>query len=65
MLRVETGYSTRRWFLSSAPDDEDGVFPSSELAYVIGLDYTGIDHTLLSAQVFQSHLSHHPVGAPA
>jgi hypothetical protein len=62
-LRAELGYSTRRWFLSADPDDDDGVFASPELAYVIGLDYTGIEHTLLSAQVFQSHLARHPAGA--
>ncbi len=56
VLRGEVGYSTDRYFLAPDRDDRDGVNKSDELAYVIGLDWSGIEDTFLSVQLFQSHL---------
>lgn len=53
-VRGEVGYSTDRWFLTTSPMDPDRVFPSDELAFVVGLDNTALADTLLSIQYFQS-----------
>jgi hypothetical protein len=55
-LRSEVAYSTDRWFLTNDPRDTDKVFQSDEVAYVIGVDNTTFDNTLLSAQYFQSRV---------
>lgn len=62
-LRGEIGLSTRRFFVTSDPGDADGVFEARELAHVVGLDWTGIENTLVSAQFFQSRISRRPDGA--
>ena len=56
VLRGEVGYSTDRYFLTDDASDSDGVIKSDELAYVFGLDWSGLDETFLSVQLFQSHL---------
>ena len=56
-LRSELGYSSRSYFAARDAADADGVRASGELSYVIGLDYSGITDTLLSAQLFQSVLT--------
>ncbi len=53
-LRGEVGYSSDRYFLTNDIADNDGVTRSSELAYVLGLDYQGWRDWFLSAQIFQS-----------
>jgi len=53
-FRGELGFNTERYFLASNPADDDGVVKTSELSYVIGLDWSGISDTLFSGQVFQS-----------
>lgn len=55
-LRGELGWSSRRWFLTGDRRDADGVYASGELAYVLGVDYTGLRDTLISGQLFQSRL---------
>ena len=62
-IRGELGMSTKRFFPTDDPADADGVFQARELAHVIGVDYTGIDETLISVQLFQSWISRHPAGA--
>ena len=61
-VRGEVGYSTDRFFLTRAPGDTDGVDRSSEVAYVLGLDWFGIGDTLISFQLFQSWLPGAPSG---
>lgn len=56
VLRGEVGYSTDRYFLTNDANDSNGVIKSDEFAYVLGLDWSGINDTFLSAQLFQSHL---------
>jgi hypothetical protein len=53
-VRGEVGYSTDRWFITTAATDPDRVFPSDELAFVVGLDNTALANTLLSVQYFES-----------
>lgn len=56
-LRGELGYSTDRYFLLDDNSDADGVYNSSELSTVIGLDYTGISYWFISAEIFLSTLT--------
>ena len=56
VLRGEVGYSTDRYFLAKDINDYAGVNKSDEFAYVFGLDWSGIENTFLSTQLFQSHL---------
>jgi hypothetical protein len=53
-VRGEIGYSTDRWFITTDAADPDRVFPSDELAFVVGLDNTALADTLLSVQYFES-----------
>lgn len=62
-LRAEVGYSTDRFFLTNRADDADGVFESGELASVVAVDYAVDADLFLSAQVFQSFLTNHDIGA--
>lgn len=55
-VRGEAGYSTDRWFITTAATDPDRVLPSDELAFVVGLDNTALANTLLSVQYFESTL---------
>ncbi len=59
VLRGEVGYSTDRYFLAEHINDSGGVNKSDDFAYVFGLDWSGIENTFLSMQLFQSHLIHH------
>jgi len=60
ILRAEAGYSSDTYHLlnNTSPDfvENTGVHPSDEFSSVIGLDYQGIENTLLSMQWFQSTL---------
>lgn len=62
VLRGEAGYSTGRYFLADTVNNHAGVNKSDELAYVFGLDWSGIENTFLSTQLFQSHVIHHQAG---
>ena len=62
-LRSELGYSSRSYFTVQDAADADGVKSSGEISYVVGLDYGGLDDTLLSAQLFQSALTESVAGA--
>lgn len=62
-LRGELGYSTDRYWVADPARVDDGVVRSPELAYVAGLDYSGISDTFISFQVFQSYLTERPDGA--
>jgi hypothetical protein len=53
-VRGEVGYSTDRWFITTAAADPDRVFSSDEIAFVVGLDNTALANTLLSVQYFES-----------
>jgi len=53
-VRAELGLSSDRYFLTDDPSDTDGIVQSSELSYVLGLDYQGWRDWFVSAQLFQS-----------
>ena len=55
-LRGELGHSTDRWFITTQATDADRVFASDEAAFVVGLDNTLFDNTLISAQYFESRV---------
>jgi len=54
-LRAEVGYNSDTYHLSG-DILQQGVHQSAELASVIGLDYQGLEDTMISVQWFQSHL---------
>ncbi len=57
VVRGEVGYSFDRYFLTDDLADDDGVDESDNLSTVIGLDWSGLDDTLISAQVFGDYLT--------
>jgi len=56
VTRAELGYFTEHYFLTRNPSVVDGVARSEELNYVLGLDWSGMSDTFISAQLFQSWL---------
>ncbi len=57
VLRGELGYSFDRYFLTDDPSDSDGVSESDNFSSVIGLDWSGLDDTLVSAQIFGDYIT--------
>ena len=55
-LRTEVGYRSDTYHLSLA---KNGIHQSSELSAVIGVDWQGLEDTMMSIQWFQSHLPEH------
>ena len=55
-VRGEAIYNTDRFVLTTNRRDGDGVIKSGEVAYVLGLDWGGIQDSLVSFQLFQSWL---------
>jgi len=62
VIRGESGYFTDSFFLTDDASDPDGVVESPELSYVLGLDWSGMEDTFLSAQLFQSWVTDSPDG---
>ncbi len=57
ILRVEAGYSSNVFNMSRGRGElSTGVFESADASSVIGLDWQGIENTMISAQWFQSYL---------
>ncbi len=57
VLRGELGYSFDRFFLTEDLSDSDGVGESDNISSVVGLDWYGLDDTLVSAQLFGDYLT--------
>ena len=55
-VRGEATYNTDRFVLTTNRNGGDGVIKTGEIAYVLGLDWFGIQDSLVSFQVFQSWL---------
>jgi hypothetical protein len=55
-VRGEVGQSTDRWFITTQTTDSDRVFASDEAAFVVGVDNTALNDTLISAQYFESRV---------
>lgn len=62
VVRGELGYFTERVFLIDEPAGSDGVAESPELSYVLGVDWSGLEDTFVSAQLFQSWLPSYQEG---
>lgn len=62
VVRGEFGYFSDRYFISTHPAHTHGIARSAEWAYVLGLDWSGLDDTFISAQIFQSGLLDAPRG---
>lgn len=56
-FRSEVGYSSDRFFLTNDTKDNDGVFSTGEISYVLGIDYQGWRDWFISGQLFQSVLT--------
>ena len=56
-VRGEGGVSSDRFFSTDDSQDADGVIKANELAYLLGLDWFGVQETFLSFQVFQSWIT--------
>ncbi len=56
VFRSEWAYSTDRFVIDYDVLDEDGVFTTEEVNYVLGLDFFGFDAAMLSVQLYQSRL---------
>ena len=61
-VRGEVAAFLGRTLSVSNPADSDGLVQSDDLTYVIGLDWTGLEETLVSFQMFQSRVSDHERG---
>ncbi len=58
-VRGEIGWSSDAFFSQTLGTPGDGVHESPELSSVIGLDYSGLTDTIVSAQLFQSTVLDH------
>ena len=54
VLRGELAYFSDRYFLAEGFTDSDGITKGAEVSYVLGLDWAGLENTLISGQLFQS-----------
>ncbi len=54
VLRGEVAYFSDRYFLAEGFSDIDGITKGAEASYVLGLDWAGLENTLISGQLFQS-----------
>ena len=54
VLRGELAYFTDRYYLAKGLSDSDGITHGKEMSYVVGLDWAGLENTLISGQLFQS-----------
>lgn len=61
-VRGEVAAQLDRFLPLDRADDADGVARTTEIGWVLGLDWYGFPETLLSAQLFQSALTDHPRG---
>jgi len=52
--RGEFGYSSDRFYLTTAQTNADGIAQTGEFTYVLGLDYQGWTDWFISTQLFQS-----------
>jgi hypothetical protein len=57
VVRGEGAFRNRRTFNSLDLVDSDGIVESSEVSAVLGFDWSGIESTLISLQIFQSWIA--------
>ena len=63
-LRGEVGALLGRALSTGHPADANGIVQTDELTYVVGLDWFGIEETLVSIQLFQSVIADDLPGLP-
>lgn len=56
VIRGELGYNINQYFLTTDIMSGQGVLKTNEFEYVLGLDFSQIQHSLVSVQIFQSWL---------
>jgi hypothetical protein len=56
VIRGEGGINRNRYFVRDQIGDSQGLVKANELDYVIGLDWSRINYTLISGQLFQSRV---------
>jgi hypothetical protein len=56
-VRGELGYGIDRYFPTENTSDRDGAERANEFSYVLGLDWYGLENSLISVQLFQNTLS--------
>jgi hypothetical protein len=61
-VRAEVAAQLDRYVPIDRLEDRDGVVRTSELGWVLGLDWYVLPETLFSAQLFQTALTDHPPG---
>lgn len=61
-IRSELGYSLDKYYSTNNNNDHDGVTKHNELAYVLGLDWSGFSDTFISLQLYQSYLTNYKAG---
>lgn len=54
VVRGEVAYFSDRYYLAKDFSDSNGITKGSEVSYVFGLDWSGLENTLVSTQLFQS-----------
>jgi len=57
VTRFEVGYETDGYWLASTDTEPDGVADSPSLAYLVGVDYSGLGTALISFQLYQLFLT--------
>lgn len=62
VARGELGYFTDHYFIETDSGVAGGVAKSEELTYVLGIDWSGLTDTFVSAQFFQSWLPGYSTG---
>jgi len=62
VTRGELGYFTDHYFITTDAAVPDGVAKSEELTYVLGIDWSGMRDTFISAQSFQCWLPGYSAG---
>jgi hypothetical protein len=56
VIRSEIAHTTQRSIIDYDPNSKNGRFQTDDTSYVLGVDYYGLEQSLLSAQFYQSHL---------
>jgi hypothetical protein len=57
VVRGEAGLFMGRFFATRDLTDADGVLKKNELSYVVGVDWSGLNRTLVSVQLFQNWIA--------
>jgi len=62
VIRGELGHSFNKYFVVNDRNNRKGVVEADEFSYVLGFDWSGIENTFLSLQLFQGIITNSPSG---